>query len=164
MRLSYQLSVPPMCVCACWWTQAYPHQLILRDPLNPGVARDAGRCGCTHDGTVHTWGLAGASGIIWCMCPANERRRYNVTLSLIGRVHTQNEPWGLCITAYIEIGVGFMEGFNSMRLSNANMHQYNIPTLLQIMACRLFGAKPLTEPMLPYCQIDPKEHISLKFC
>ena len=27
------------------------------------------------------------------MCPANERQRYNVTLSLFGWVHTQNNPW-----------------------------------------------------------------------
>ena len=39
----------------------------------------------------------------------------------------------------------------------------NIPTLLQIMACRLFGANPLSEPMLPYCQLDPKQCISVKF-
>ena len=25
------------------------------------------------------------------------------------------------------------------------------------MACRLFGAKPLSEPMLPYCQLDSSE-------
>ena len=31
------------------------------------------------------------------------------------------------------------------------------------MACRLVDAKPLSEPMLPYCQLDPKEHISVKF-
>ena len=37
------------------------------------------------------------------------------------------------------------------------------PSLVQIMACRLFGAKPLSETMLPYCQLDPKEHISVKF-
>ena len=30
--------------------------------------------------------------IILCMHPANERRRYNVTLSLIGWVHPQNDP------------------------------------------------------------------------
>ena len=34
-----------------------------------------------------------ASGVILCMRPANERRRYNVTSSLIGLAHTQNEPW-----------------------------------------------------------------------
>ena len=27
--------------------------------------------------------------------------------------------------------------------------------LVQIMACRLFGAKPLSKPMLRYCQLDP---------
>ena len=43
------------------------------------------------------------------------------------------------------------------------MHQYNIPTLVQLMACRLDGVKPLSEPMLSYCQLDPKEHISVKF-
>ena len=43
------------------------------------------------------------------------------------------------------------------------MRECNIPTLVQIMACRMFGTKPLCEPMLPYCQLDPKEHISMKF-
>ena len=33
------------------------------------------------------------AGIILCMCPANERRRYNVTPSLNGWAHTQNDPW-----------------------------------------------------------------------
>ena len=27
-------------------------------------------------------------------------------------------------------------------------------TFVQVMACRLFGAKPLSDPMLPYCQLD----------
>ena len=31
------------------------------------------------------------------------------------------------------------------------------------MACRLDGAKLLSEPMPPYCQVHPKEHISMKF-
>ena len=31
------------------------------------------------------------TGIILCMRPANERQRYNVTLSLIGWVHAQND-------------------------------------------------------------------------
>ena len=36
-------------------------------------------------------------------------------------------------------------------------------TLLQVMACRLFGAKPLPEPMMTYCQLDPKEQTSVQF-
>ena len=30
------------------------------------------------------------------------------------------------------------------------------------MACRLFGAKPISESMLPYCQLGRKKHISVK--
>ena len=41
----------------------------------------------------------------------------------------------------------------SLTPSEAYM-QYNIPTLLQIMARRLFGTKPLSELMLPHCQLD----------
>ena len=33
--------------------------------------------------------------VILCMHPANERRRYSVTSSLIGWLHTQNDPWSL---------------------------------------------------------------------
>ena len=31
------------------------------------------------------------------------------------------------------------------------------------MAMRLFGAKPLPEPTLAYCQLDPQEQTSVKF-
>ena len=34
------------------------------------------------------------------------------------------------------------------------MHQSTGSALVQIMACRLFGAKPFPEPMLTYCQLD----------
>ena len=52
---------------------------------------------------------------------------------------------------------------NSLKPNDAYMRQYNIPILLQKMACRLFGAKPLSEPMLPCYQLDPNEHIPMKF-
>ena len=32
------------------------------------------------------------SGFILCMCPANDSRRYNATLSLIRWAHTQSDP------------------------------------------------------------------------
>ena len=31
------------------------------------------------------------------------------------------------------------------------------------MACRLDGAKPLSEPMLEYPQLDPKEQTEMEF-
>ena len=34
--------------------------------------------------------------------------------------------------------------------------------LVQIMACRLFGAKPLSKAMLSYCHLDPNEQTSVK--
>ena len=34
------------------------------------------------------------------------------------------------------------------------------PSLVQIMTFRLLGAKPSPEPMLPYCQLDHREHFS----
>ena len=51
----------------------------------------------------------------------------------------------------------------SLRLSDAYMRWESMPTLVQIMACRLFGAKPLSEPMLTYCRLGPQEKISINF-
>ena len=52
---------------------------------------------------------------------------------------------------------------NSLRLSDAYERQWNKPSLVQIMACRLFGAKPLSEPVLTCCQLEPKEFYLVKF-
>ena len=49
--------------------------------------------------------------------------------------------------------------FYSLKRSDACMCQYYIQTLVQIIARRLFCAKPLSEPMLQYCQLDYKKHI-----
>ena len=35
------------------------------------------------------------------------------------------------------------------------MHQWTGSALIQVMAYRLFGAKPLPEPVLTYCELDP---------
>ena len=40
---------------------------------------------------------------------------------------------------------------NSLRQSDVYMHHQPRPSLVQIMACHLAGAKPLSEPMLVYC-------------
>ena len=47
--------------------------------------------------------------------------------------------------------------------SAAYMRQWIRQALVQIMACRLFGAKPLSEPMQDYYQMDPCEQTSVKF-
>ena len=43
------------------------------------------------------------------------------------------------------------------------MHQWTWSSLVQVMACCLFGANPLPDPMLLYCQLDYWEQISVKF-
>ena len=47
--------------------------------------------------------------------------------------------------------------------SAAYMRHWAEPALVQVMACRLFGAEPLPEPVLAYCKWDPYEQISVKF-
>ena len=46
--------------------------------------------------------------------------------------------------------------------SDAYMRQEARPSLTHIMACRLVGAKPLSDPKLDYCQLGPREQISVK--
>ena len=43
------------------------------------------------------------------------------------------------------------------------LRQWTGSALVQVMACRLFGAKPLPEPMLAYCRLDSWDQISVKF-
>ena len=44
---------------------------------------------------------------------------------------------------------------NSSPPSASYMRRWTGSALAQVMACPLFGAKPLPEPMLSYCQLDP---------
>ena len=47
--------------------------------------------------------------------------------------------------------------------SAAYMRQRIGSELVQIAVCGLFDARSLPGPMLPYCQLDSWEHISVKF-
>ena len=52
---------------------------------------------------------------------------------------------------------------NSLRPGGAYMHRQPVASLVQIMAWRQTGAKPLSESMLPYCQLEAWEQTSVKF-
>ena len=52
---------------------------------------------------------------------------------------------------------------NPSSQSAAYMRQWIGSALIQIMACSLFGTKPLSKQVLGYCQLDPKEQTSVKF-
>ena len=53
--------------------------------------------------------------------------------------------------------------FNSSPPSATYMSQWIWSALVLIMVCRLFGVKPLSEPVLGYCQLNSWEQISVKF-
>ena len=52
---------------------------------------------------------------------------------------------------------------DSSKPSDANIRQKTTSPFVQIMACCLFGDKPLSEEMMDYHQLDPWEQISVKF-
>ena len=47
--------------------------------------------------------------------------------------------------------------------SAAHMCQWTRSALVHVMACHLFSTKPLPEPTLIYCQLDPQEQTSVQF-
>ena len=54
-------------------------------------------------------------------------------------------------------------GLNSSAPSARYVWQWTGSALFQVMACHLFGIKPLPEPMLTYCQLNLQEQTSVKF-
>ena len=48
----------------------------------------------------------------------------------------------------------YLAPVNLLRPSDAYMRRWTGSSLVQIMALRLFGTKPLSEPMLEYCWLD----------
>ena len=52
------------------------------------------------------------------------------------------------------------QSFNSSPPSATYMCQWIGSALVQMMACRLFGAKPLSKPMLGYCQLPHRNKVS----
>ena len=60
---------------------------------------------------------------------------------------------GLAQHAMDMIAVG-----NSLRLGDTYMRLWNMSVLVQIMACRLNGTKPLSKPMLSYYRLDPENN------
>ena len=66
-------------------------------------------------------------------------------------------PWWICCHSRTTC-----RHVNSSPPSAAYMRRWTGSALVKKMACPLFGAKPLSEPMLGFCQLDPKEQTSVK--
>ena len=93
-------------------------------------------------------------GIVLYMRPANERRRYNVTSSLNGWAHTQNDPWWsrspMCICRLIPGRCIIM-----MTSSNGNIFGVTGPL------CREFTAqRPVTTSSFVLFDLRPNKRLS----
>ena len=67
-----------------------------------------------------------------------------------------------CLMATSHYLSQWLLAFNSSPSNAACVCQWPGAVLVQVMACCLFGAKPLPEPMLAYCQLDSWEQIAVK--
>ena len=74
------------------------------------------------------------------------------------RRHTEIQLYNIQMCAW-----ALAINLNSSKPSAAYVRQWMASSLVLIMDCRLFGAKPLSEPMLVYCQKEPWEQTSVKF-
>ena len=94
----------------------------------------------------------------------------DATLSPVTTVTTKLASWQLSVSVWptvssefaVRISISFIH-LNSLRASGEYMHHQTRPSLVQIMSRRLFGTKPLSEPMLTCCLLEPLEDISVKF-
>ena len=69
----------------------------------------------------------------------------------------------ICIYIYIQPDLAHLIDYvNSSPPSAAYVYQWIGSALVQIMACRLFDAKPLSKPVLVYCQLDRYVQTSVK--
>ena len=79
-----------------------------------------------------------------------------------GMAYAWSKSWA--VTSFnMKMAFPGIVGLNSSPPSAAYMRQWTGPPLVQIMAWCLTGDKPLSEPMLTYCQFDPWEQTSAKF-
>ena len=77
------------------------------------------------------------------------------------RPHEHNEISSLTHTPFQWLFCLITVGVDSFRPSDAYV-SVNWASLVQIMACRLVGAKPLSEPVLECCWLDPWEQTPVK--
>ena len=76
--------------------------------------------------------------------------------------HVKSRTWSVKVTfrGKIEYFISYI--IKSNPPSAAYMRQWTGSALVRVMTCRLFGAKPLPEQMLAYCQLNSWEELSVK--
>ena len=72
------------------------------------------------------------------------------------------QPLGNIAQYYCNNGYIIMNGSPQLIQAAWGIYAAVGPSLVQIIACRLVGGKPLPEPIMAYCQMDIWEQISVK--
>ena len=86
----------------------------------------------------------------------------SIILNLIAFCSLKGFDWQLLKIGSSDLALNRRQPLNLSPPSAAYIRQWIGSALVQIMACRLFGTKPLSKPMLGYCQLDSYEQISIK--
>ena len=103
------------------------------------------------------WWFETPSRPLWHHCNGNSIKRWLASRAFRGPskvLATRQHVW-LHSMQYVAL-LHWMVGL--IWLIEAEWRMYasiNKPSFVQIMACRLVGAKPLSEPTLEYCQLEP---------
>ena len=109
--------------------------------------------------------VAGGPRAVWqCHVPAIKTHQCQDQMALILQtIFWNTTSWSIFLYFLFKFhwSVCFL-CLNSLRPSDAYMRHQPRPWMVQIMACRLFGAKPLSEPMPYYCQLDPLQQTSIE--
>ena len=91
---------------------------------------------------------------------------HNLIIKISSEPHLKQHIYGLIQKIFNSIAKALelhLFCINSSPPSATYMRQWIGSAFVQIMACRLFGGKPLSKPMLCYFQLDSWEQIPLKF-
>ena len=143
----------------CWSSSMSPCGVIRQQWVNSLWSSDQGSfCVCAQPvrDDVTMWRHLSLAGRTHKMIPEWQDMTSWILVDLssadglvpVGWFHNLKQYWLIIIIIIIII---LCQSFNSLRPSDGYMRQYTILSLVQIMACRLVGAKPLSEPMLEYC-------------
>ena len=109
--------------------------------------------------TVTSWKYTGPYS-----APGHQYQQHWANIHYTGKVSYRNitflsnylRKWNYILKELTQLSKGLMFSLplKSSPSSATYMHQWIRLILVQIMACRLFGAKPLSKLMLGYCQWD----------
>ena len=96
---------------------------------------------------------------IYCICQGKRRAK----LIFDTNIYSSSQGFKTDSFHFRLFPCGLLQLTHPPTSSAAYMHLWIRSALVQIMTCRLIGAKPLSEPMLGYCQLDRRNKLLIIF-